>query len=433
MAAWALLSAGLLLERSLARLVLRPLAPLVPFLRRRLAFELKNLDDPFSREHPGLAVEACVHVSSEGELEQALPLLEGVAGRGLAVEVLYTSPSVEPAVRRFCGSAGGRAFALRLPLLTGGLGRWVRAPRLAMVRYDFFPSLLALARTRRSLLLSAVLRGSPGPRRPLPHRFFDLLLPASEEDAARLRAAGLGPRLLPWFDLRAVRLQSRLRRARRTLEEDGRVRPLLALLERVPFRRRLILGNYWDAERDVLRDPDLAADAASLGTLVVVAPHRTDGASVERVLAGLSAALGDGTPVHVLDGGAPPLAEAWERSPGVVVFPGRGVLAELYTLFDTAYVGGGHGKGVHSLLEPFMAGARVLCGPGTSRSTELGFVRSLDPDAVDVVERPLDVYGRALRLAPRPAGSPQPGTAGPASARHGNVVAEMRNRFGASP
>jgi 3-deoxy-D-manno-octulosonic-acid transferase len=49
---------------------------------------------------------------------------------------------------------------------------------------------------------------------------------------------------------------------------------------------------------------------------------------------------------------------------GAVVVDRLGVLAQLYTAADAAYVGGGFGRrGLHSVLEPAAAGAPVVFGP----------------------------------------------------------------------
>jgi 3-deoxy-D-manno-octulosonic-acid transferase len=54
---------------------------------------------------------------------------------------------------------------------------------------------------------------------------------------------------------------------------------------------------------------------------------------------------------------------------GIVVLK-KGILAELYDLDELAYVGGGYGKGVHSVWEPALAYLEVACGPRTKRSPE---------------------------------------------------------------
>ena len=47
-----------------------------------------------------------------------------------------------------------------------------------------------------------------------------------------------------------------------------------------------------------------------------------------------------------------------------------GVLAEAYRLGDVAYVGGGFTTGVHSVIEPAIAGMPVLFGPMHTNSFE---------------------------------------------------------------
>ena len=40
-----------------------------------------------------------------------------------------------------------------------------------------------------------------------------------------------------------------------------------------------------------------------------------------------------------------------------------GVLPYLYSFGTTAYIGGGFGRGVHSVLEPAVFGSKIICGP----------------------------------------------------------------------
>ena len=52
--------------------------------------------------------------------------------------------------------------------------------------------------------------------------------------------------------------------------------------------------------------------------------------------------------------------------PDVIVVDRVGILGELYSLADIAFVGGGyHGAGLHSVLEPAAFGAAVVFGPRT--------------------------------------------------------------------
>ena len=54
----------------------------------------------------------------------------------------------------------------------------------------------------------------------------------------------------------------------------------------------------------------------------------------------------------------------WEKvKDGIVLVDRMGLLARLYRYGDIAYVGGGFGDGIHSLLEPAAWGCPVICGP----------------------------------------------------------------------
>lgn len=62
-----------------------------------------------------------------------------------------------------------------------------------------------------------------------------------------------------------------------------------------------------------------------------------------------------------------------------------GVLLELYTLFGQCFVGGGFDRSIHSVLEPFLAGCMVYCGPKIHRSTEYEYILTNAPEKIKVI------------------------------------------------
>ena len=60
----------------------------------------------------------------------------------------------------------------------------------------------------------------------------------------------------------------------------------------------------------------------------------------------------------------------------------KGLLLETYSLFRIAYVGGGFGRSIHSVLEPYLSGCLVLCGPKVHRSTEYNLVSESNPYSI---------------------------------------------------
>jgi 3-deoxy-D-manno-octulosonic-acid transferase len=77
---------------------------------------------------------------------------------------------------------------------------------------------------------------------------------------------------------------------------------------------------------------------------------------------------------------------------GIAVVLVPGILCELYSYFGHVFVGGGHIKSVHSLLEPYLAGAKIYCGPKIHRSTEFDFIVGHSPENISVVTVIKDFY-----------------------------------------
>jgi 3-deoxy-D-manno-octulosonic-acid transferase len=61
----------------------------------------------------------------------------------------------------------------------------------------------------------------------------------------------------------------------------------------------------------------------------------------------------------------------------VMLVDARGFLAEIYAVGAVAYVGGGFGKQIHSIIEPVAHGRPVAFGPAFRRSPEAGTLLSL--------------------------------------------------------
>ena len=52
-----------------------------------------------------------------------------------------------------------------------------------------------------------------------------------------------------------------------------------------------------------------------------------------------------------------------KKAPSLLLVDIIGILPYLYSFGTTAYIGGGFGRGVHSVLEPAVFGSRIICGP----------------------------------------------------------------------
>ncbi len=302
-----------------------------------------------------------LHAPSVGEGLQARAVAEALAAERPDVQLVFThfSPSAEALAARMPVDAAGY-----LPWDLPGPSRRVLdalAPSvLAFTKTEVWPTLAreAAGRGVATALVAATLpKGSS--RRRAPARWvlapalarLDLVAAIAEDDARRLVALGTRPERTavtgdPGVDSAAQRA--------------GAADPDAPWLR--PFRDgrgpTLVAGSTWPPDEAVLLPAASAVRDAAPGLRLVVAPHEPDAGHVEplegklRALGWSTARLGE--------------VEARGALAGVdaVVVDRVGVLAQLYTVADVAWVGGGfHDAGLHSVLEPAAAGVPVLFGP----------------------------------------------------------------------
>jgi 3-deoxy-D-manno-octulosonic-acid transferase len=357
------------------------IAPIIsPWVKRRREFELKNLTDPKSKAHK--TADICFEVSSEGELEQVMPLLEHFLLMGKLVELVYSSESVEKKVQGISDKFSKNLFIYRLPLVTFSPFinlSWVKSEKLVLCRYDFYPHLIHLGLSKKKfILLSASLKGKANPPT-FPYEFFDLIVCASDKEKTAFEKL-LGNQVpLMTLDLRILRILSRLEKAPETLI---RVSSYLEKIQGYPIKSRIILGSAYPQEMAIFENKKLVQDVLNGKVHLCIAPHKLNKEFVDDIL--------NSIPQHI------PVTTVRDNEPlstnGIALILVPGILCELYSCFGHVFVGGGHIKSVHSLLEPYLAGAKIYCGPKINRSTEFDFIMGRSPENISVVTVIKDFY-----------------------------------------
>jgi 3-deoxy-D-manno-octulosonic-acid transferase len=307
------------------------------------------------------------HVSSVGEFEQARPVISAIERRFPRVPVILTfsSPSgYHFAMKREKVGDGAIRFIDYLPADTRGNMRMCLSaanPRLlVLVKFDLWPNLVWEAKRAGVpvVLIAATL--SPSSRRlsAIGRWFYgrvyaslDRILAISEDDAGRFRTS------TPDHPAIAVAGDTRFDRVMERWEKrDGTRLDIASAGGPV-----VIAGSTWPADEAHLLGAlrSLLGDRPALR--VIIAPHEPVAAHVEPLVAW---ARSCGWKVaRVSDG--PVGADS-----RVVVLDTVGVLAEAYRLGDVAYVGGSFSTGVHSVIEPAIAGMPVVFGPVHDNSFE---------------------------------------------------------------
>jgi len=173
----------------------------------------------------------------------------------------------------------------------------------------------------------------------------------SEEDGERLELLGARPEAIAVTgDTRYDSVAERAERIDRTRE------PLARLAAVAPDTFTIVAGSTWPSDEAVLL-PAFADLLVQLPTArLLLAPHEPN----PDHLAGIAERLR-----HLKLPRPVRLSQLEHAKAGPVIVVDRvGVLADLYALGDTAFVGGGfHRAGLHSVLEPAVFGVPIAFGP----------------------------------------------------------------------
>jgi 3-deoxy-D-manno-octulosonic-acid transferase len=308
-----------------------------------------------------------MHAPSVGEGLQARPVLESFRKLHPDVQLAYTYYS--PSARSFADTLAVD-FREILPFDTRGSARAVLAALapdvLAFSKLDVWPSLVEVASALgvRLALTSATLppqssrlKGfGPALLRDAYAR-LDAVGAISAEDAERLAALGCRPSAIEVTgDTRYDQVWARAR----STEAHG------AIVE--PFRSprpTLVAGSTWPADHLHLLPAILHARAAAAGLRCIIAPHEPNAEAIGQLETWASSVGLE----------ARRLTHPFARDADVIIVDKTGVLGDLYSLADFAFVGGGfHSAGLHSVLEPAAFGVPVAFGPMHSNSREAGLL-----------------------------------------------------------
>jgi 3-deoxy-D-manno-octulosonic-acid transferase len=298
-----------------------------------------------------------VHAASVGEFEQAKPIIERL--RGELGECTITATFFSPSGYEQQGKYSHLDGVCYLPFDRPGEMRdfYDRiAPDLVLIiRYDLWPELLVEAHRRAVpvVLVCGVLRSGSARLRPVLRGFFRWLYgmlaeihAVSSEDADAFARLGIAVPVVVDGDTRYDRV---IQRASAQADLPWFDESLAA------GRLTLVAGSTWPQDEEILTEASAIPDL-----FPVIVPHEPTAPHV--------AALRERFP------GAVTVTEI-ERgelrsAPPAVIVDRTGILAALYRVASIAYVGGGFGQGVHSVLEPAAYCVPVIAGPRIGRSRD---------------------------------------------------------------
>ncbi len=332
-------------------------------------------------------------VSSEGEYEQVAPILFYFLGKKIPVQLIISSSSLAKKAHLLA-----KEYPLldvrMVPLLSffwvstpfsSNLRTLVKAKHLILCRYDFFPELMLIGSRKevKFTLLSASLKnkkrqGLKGYYWKGLYSFFDLMIPASQQEESSFESLFPGLKTLS-FDFRQIQIKKRLDLATTHLNQWQAFLPFKKKLEQYNKEKRIIIGSCWKEDCQILENQQFQEALLNRQLLLTIIPHKLDDAHLEEIISEVKK-INSRLVVEIVE-------DEMKEGPNasVYIIKKKGVLAELYGLFGHAFVGGGYGRSIHSVLEPFLADCYVYCGPKVHRSTEFDFIDSKRPSHLQVV------------------------------------------------
>jgi 3-deoxy-D-manno-octulosonic-acid transferase len=347
------------------RILVFLLAP-VRKIQERVAFEKKNLTERSARsfKKEGMSADHAFEFSSEGEFQQVASLIEDALLAKKKIELVFFSPSVEKAVIALADKYPQQIRYLRYPLLTMSPScsflSWTTSKVLTLVRYDFFPEFLLYpgelniiwATFKRERLKN---KSASAYKLAFYNRAQKIIF-ASKADLAFADGLGLSGKL---YNFRVESIRRRLLSREQKFQS---IFPLYPKLKSHLTGKRVIIGNAWPVDLDLLK-------GMPQDWLLLIVPHQLEASIITAFENGLKE---QGREVLTIN-------DANQELQGnTFILNKKGVLCELYQDFDFAYVGGGLGVSVHSILEPLVAGCtHIASGPLHHRSTEYDMALAL--------------------------------------------------------
>lgn len=347
--------------------------------REGLALRRRPVEWPRFQEKP-----FWIHAAS-GEFEYAKPLVRELKRRHPSIPIVVThfSPSFASAI----ANTPGVDFVMPLPLdLPGPVTTFFRRlqPRVLLIsRTDLWPEVLYQARERKvpAVLFSA--RQTPGNfLKNLWSRFLFSLLTeiycVSPEDKEALERLGTQTPVHVAGDTRYDQVRFRLQNPK-SLRTDLK-----------PSRTTLVAGSTWPEDERVLIQATRSLLSSKEIQLILV-PHEPTPSHLK--------SLEEQIRQSGLSSQRYSEPRAWTEP--ILLIDQIGILAELYTWGQIAFVGGSFKKSVHSVMEPLAAGLPTLVGPfhkGNREALEFQKLKFEGLSLVSAVYSASDLEAQLLKI-----------------------------------
>jgi len=362
---------------NLLRLLLKPIQYLFffnPKYQERLKLELR-----YSFYQNQSNYDYTFEISSVGELEQVHDLIVHYLNKQKKVHLIFFSPSVESNCSKLKLEFKNLDLSCYPILSYRPFHFKIKTRYLLMVRYDFYPEIIANLKKTKGVLFSATHKSLKSTSLKRSYylwaiKKFSLIFTPNNFEKGQLEKDFES--IIRVADLRKNRI---LHRQKESYESIHKIWPAFDLFRNYLEKSRMnkiIFGSYWPEDYSVLSQFDWNESKA----IVAVFPHNLGQSGLDQKEAFL---ITEKTSRAELE----EMINEHRQKGGIWLFEIKGILCEMYSYFDSAYIGGGFGDSIHSLMEPHLASCFVYSGPNNKRSTEKDDIINQHQDAYSVLTR----------------------------------------------
>ncbi len=328
-----------------------------------------------------------LHCASMGEFEHIKPFIRSLKERRPSSKliVMFFSPSGYEHVRQFPGVDLFIYAPFDWKLTVMRFFKLVNPSALIIAKYDAWPNQVwtAAAMGIPRVLINGTIYRSSGRLNPLVRWFqqsiyeaMDLILVISDSDRDHYRKLAPAEKILLVGDSKFDQVIFRSEESRKKVLIPPRI---------LQNRRILVAGSTWPADEHHLVPAIKNLADKYPDFLAIVCPHEPTTRHIEQLKRELQ-------PLKVC---LYSQLAMYHREP-VLVIDSVGMLANLYSLADAAFVGGGFKQNVHNVLEPAAYGIPVLFGPINENSSEAQLL--LRNGAAKVVRSDADIFAQLNKM-----------------------------------
>lgn len=301
------------------------------------------------------------HASSLGEFEQAKPVIELLKERDYVIIVSFFSPSGYEYSLNYRYADLITYIPLDSPKQAEEFADIVKADVLVVMRYDLWLNHIMAAKKRGTRVILAdatfptkVLRQSHFLKRF--YRFLYLLpdlIITTSADQKKIFDHFLGEeRTIVAGDTRFDRVFNRSLEAAKDFNF-----PFFRISKN---NRIIVFGSTWREDIEIVAPVMKRLIKRYSDLLMVIVPHEP----TTREIDGLRDVFPNATIYSKLS------EDELDGEERIMIVDVVGILSKIYSIGLIAYVGGGFGSGVHSVLEPAVYGVPIVTGPHIERSNE---------------------------------------------------------------